>query len=353
MGRNPNPLMADRYAALTRALSSSNFVLWDTTNDAPVTEHEWHRRGGVRYRDRVALKDTATGNLVLSCTVQNIVQLHWRLRRSEIAQIGLEEGFHLNTTPDAWVRACTGKNWRPVITCHICKEEVSSTTIHNLLSGRRGCACRTRRAESAEHWRFRRAEIVSISRARNFHVLTSEVDWIAECRNQHWCPEIQCSACLTSVTSTSIHNILKGELGCGCSRKTEQLLFAWLSHAFSSMTVRRNHPGPERTRFDFFVTAPQFHFFVELDGEQHFWPCSYLFDAAACKRDVMKEDWALCSATPVIRLLQADVWNDRYDWRGWILSSARRAEQDGTARVYTPDTPEYRSTLSEYVRLRR
>ena len=53
----------------------------------------------------------------------------------------------------------------------------------------------------------------------------------------------------------------------------------------------------------------------------------------------------------VIRLLQKDVWGDRHDWKEWIIRSARTV-RTCSARILTPDAPEYRSSHSAYCELR-
>ena len=70
----------------------------------------------------------------------------------------------------------------------------------------------------------------------------------------------------------------------------------------------------------------------------------------ACKRDLLKEEWAIQQGLCVVRVLQEDVWDDRFDWQGWLIDSIASA-RTGEPRVFTPDAPEYRSSESGYVRL--
>ena len=91
---------------------------------------------------------------------------------------------------------------------------------------------------------------------------------------------------------------------------------------------------------------------LELDGAQHFWIAKRYYTDSGAARDRQKETWALQHGLCVIRVLQEDVWNDRHDWQGWILRSIEAARECGTARVFTPDAPEYRSDESAYVQER-
>ena len=90
---------------------------------------------------------------------------------------------------------------------------------------------------------------------------------------------------------------------------------------------------------------------VELDGPQHFWPASKWFSQESCERDKQKEEWAVTRGMCVVRVLQQEVWEDRYDWQGWISRSIAAA-RSGEARPMTPERPEYRSDESAYVQLR-
>lgn len=51
-----------------------------------------------------------------------------------------------------------------------------------------------------------------------------------------------------------------------------------------------------------------------------------------CGRDVAKEEWAIARSLCVMRVLREDVWNDRYDWQGWLSRSIE------TARSCEPPT---------------
>lgn len=54
----------------------------------------------------------------------------------------------------------------------------------------------------------------------------------------------------------------------------------------------------------------------------------------------------------MVRVLQEDVWADRFDWQGWLVAMVEAARHS-EPRVFTPEAPEYRSSESAYVRLRK
>ena len=89
---------------------------------------------------------------------------------------------------------------------------------------------------------------------------------------------------------------------------------------------------------------------VELDGPHHFW-VGHNYTPEGCERDLQKEKWAVKRGLCVVRVLQEDVWTDRYDWQGWLIDRFKTA-RSGEPRPLTPDAPEYHSKDSAYVQLR-
>ena len=76
-------------------------------------------------------------------------------------------------------------------------------------------------------------------------------------------------------------------------------------------------------------------------------PNAHCFDL--CERDLAKERWALGKGMSVVRVLQKDVWEDRFGWDQHILRSVGDLRKP---RVFTYDVPEYTSTQSVYVQMR-
>ena len=143
-------------------------------------------------------------------------------------------------------------------------------------------------------------------------------------------------------------------IGCGCTKKTERKLYEWLVQRFPTAAIHREYRGPHFkgwSHFDFHVAFPDFGVLIELDGDQHFWPHLTYFTHEGCARDLAKEEWAIGRGLCVVRVLQADVWLDRLDWRGFVVRSIEAARA-GPARVLTPDAPAYTSSESAYARLR-
>ena len=198
--------------------------------------------------------------------------------------------------------------------------------------------------------------MVELGKKRGFEVLTTEEEWAQECTGAHYCPRFKCMKCKVEVTSTCVISLQRGGgIGCACHNKTEKKLHEWLQNMFANARVTRQYPGPKidgQTHFDFhLIFQDGFEVLIELDGQQHFWKNERFYTEEGCKRDLAKEEWAIPKGMSVVRVLQKDVWDDLFNWQGWVARSIQKA-RIVTARPITPDAPEFRSSKSEYVRLR-
>ena len=280
----------------------------------------------------------------------------WRHRRSDVVQYGNERGFEVLTTEEEWADECQGNTYCPKLQCNKCGTVVTSSCINNLQQGQRiMCKCNPNHPD--HHWRHRRSDVVQYGNERGFEVLTTEEEWADECHGTRYCPKLQCNKCGTVVTSSCINNLQKGNnIGCSCRNKTEAKLGSWLEKKYPEATVNTQYRGPKtdcggQTHFDFHLKfSDGFEVLVELDGPQHF--CSHLkyYTGEGCERDLLKENWAIDDKrVSVVRVLQEDVWYDRYGWDKY-LSEKIEAARPGEPRVFTPAAPEYRSGL--YTELR-
>ena len=128
--------------------------------------------------------------------------------------------------------------------------------------------------------------------------------------------------------------------------KTEAKLRSWLKKKFLGATVNTPYRGPKtdrngQTHFDFHLTFPDgSEVLIELDGAQHFWSDQRFYTNEGCERDLLKEEWAIAKGLSVVRVLQEDVWGDKFDWQGWLTEKIKAA-RSGEPRVFTPNAPEY------------
>ena len=343
--------------------------------DIVTTHDEWFRNcKNIKYRPTVRCRQckeehsNATINQIQKegptcgrCNQQSYSHT-WYNRRLEFVELGKKLNFIVLTGDEEWCNNCTGAEWCPLIQCCKCKYIVDDQSIHLITKkGNKSIACRCR---TKHLWCFRREEIVVIGRERNFKVITTENEWKDQCYGCTWCPKLQCLTCNNIVNTTRLGDLQSGHsIGCNCRNKTEYKLHNWLLQVLPGVKINWGHyKGPTQkgntncTHFDFHLTFVNgFELIIELDGQQHFYESrrfvvknysEHFVDA--CKRDLMKEKWAIKKGLSVVRVLQEDVWNDRHDWQGWLIKSIADARID-EPQVYTPDAPEYRSSESSYV----
>jgi very-short-patch-repair endonuclease len=145
--------------------------------------------------------------------------------------------------------------------------------------------------------------------------------------------KIVCNTC-RNVFEQTPHNHLSGH-GCNiCVHKTQRLVFEFLNANF---TVRSEvtFPFTKRARFDFCIGKT----LIELDGPQHFrqiyvWKSPEKQFAA----DFTKTVLANREGYRVIRLLQEDVFCNRYNWRSTLLEALLDSStEDANVFLYLND----------------
>lgn len=103
-------------------------------------------------------------------------------------------------------------------------------------------------------------------------------------------------------------------IGCPfCVNKTEKLLADWLEQCDHNFIYQYKFPEFGKWSFDFYLE--DYFMIIELDGAQHFkqvanWTPPELTQA----KDVLKMKYCINNRTPVIRLLQEDVYNLNKDY---------------------------------------
>jgi very-short-patch-repair endonuclease len=137
-------------------------------------------------------------------------------------------------------------------------------------------------------------------------------------------------------------------------------LLHFLKESFDGATIiHGTFRGPKtefggQTHFDFHVTfSDGFEIIIELDGDQHFWRHNCFFSAEGCLRDLKKEIWANNNGLSVVRLLQTEVYSNKGDWKTLLRYNIDAARNNNKALVFTTSSPEYRSSESAYVQLRK
>jgi very-short-patch-repair endonuclease len=119
-----------------------------------------------------------------------------------------------------------------------------------------------------------------------------------------------------------LRNVTRGYWCSSCRNKTEKLLLIWLTETYPTLTIIpqakfkwcRNPSTGRQLLFDFFVV--ELGVIIELDGPQHF---ANVMNWGSYQdvqfRDIYKMSRAAEEGLTVIRILQNDVWLNKYDWK--------------------------------------
>jgi len=124
-----------------------------------------------------------------------------------------------------------------------------------------------------------------------------------------------CGECSNEIESI-LSNISKGQWCPKCINKTETKLYEKMIPLFPSIITQFKQDWSKNIRylpFDFCIPEP--NIIIELDGLQHFKQVSnWKSPEEQFERDKYKEKCANDNDYSTIRILQEDVFNDKYDW---------------------------------------
>ena len=154
---------------------------------------------------------------------------------------------------------------------------------------------------------------------------------------------ITCLVCSRDFPQTP-DNHLKGQ-GCPtCYNKTEKKVYDDLINHYPGLTFQFKAnwcKNPETDRyFPFDVCIEEKSMIIELDGIGHFedvknWKSSF---EERHERDIFKQTKANENGFRVIRLMQEDVWSDKYDWLTELLGNI---EDDTKQNIFMCKNNEY------------
>jgi len=133
-----------------------------------------------------------------------------------------------------------------------------------------------------------------------------------------------------------------------CTHKTESIVLQYLQQQNITCDAQFapdwlvNPKTGKRRKFDFAIH--NLHLIIELDGAQHFKQTSnWRHHTIQQESDIDKMFLALEHGYSVIRILQEDVFNNTWDWKGFILSNLEllKNQTDDQQIVYQPNTNKY------------
>ena len=165
------------------------------------------------------------------------------------------------------------------------------------------------------------------------------------------CEYVNCSTNMTIICEKhgefqqSYDNHWRGQ-GCPhCNTKTEFKLYEFLKIAHPKTVHQFKVEWCKKKRFlpyDFCI--PDLKIIIELDGAQHFKQVqNWMSPEETLENDHYKERCATDNEYNVIRLLQEDVWNDRYDWKAKLTSVIEDVKNDNQSInvIYICENDEY------------
>jgi very-short-patch-repair endonuclease len=149
--------------------------------------------------------------------------------------------------------------------------------------------------------------------------------------------------------SMLLNSVSNGQWCPGCYKKTEEMVKEVLVSNFPDtkrerylfMIVKKGKDEKIFGRFKFDFYIPSLKIAIEVDGRQHFEQVSNWTDPELTLfKDVYKMKLALINKITVIRILQEDVYYNRYDWMAELLIHIKKYEEPRV--IYLGDTNIYR-----------
>ena len=143
---------------------------------------------------------------------------------------------------------------------------------------------------------------------------------------------------------TIIYNVKTGCWCPFCNNKTETKLYKFLKDLFPSIIFQfRVDWCKNITYLPFDFCIPEYKIIIELDGPQHFQQISnWKSPQEQEKSDKFKETCANENGFSTIRILQSDVFNDKYDWGKELCGSIEELKKgDEISNIYLCKNDEY------------
>jgi very-short-patch-repair endonuclease len=147
--------------------------------------------------------------------------------------------------------------------------------------------------------------------------------------------------------NSPLYSVTNGGNWCGiCKNKTEEKLFRHVKSIFPNLIQQyrtewcKNPTSGRYFPFDFCLLDHKV--LVELDGPQHFVQVrNWIPPEEQYERDNFKQELANKNGFSVIRLLQEDVWKDKYDWINELKESILKCEEKAVQNIYMCKNDEY------------
>jgi very-short-patch-repair endonuclease len=159
--------------------------------------------------------------------------------------------------------------------------------------------------------------------------------------NKHW---INCNKCYQTFETRIGHVTFYNSIGCPyCLNKTEQMLFDKLVLYYPLLKRQYKKDWCKKINylpFDFVIEYLKI--IIELDGDQHFEQISnWLSPEKTQENDLYKMKCANENGFSVIRILQQDVYYNKYDWLDELMKNIEMLKADNVINIYMCKGNEY------------
>jgi very-short-patch-repair endonuclease len=156
--------------------------------------------------------------------------------------------------------------------------------------------------------------------------------------------KFDCDIC-NKIFETQLSDITKGIWCSFCVNKTEQILFDILKEKYS--LLKRQYKvdwckNKKHLPFDFVIEERKL--IIELDGKQHFEQIGkWLSPEETRKTDLYKMKCANENEFSIIRILQKDVYKNKYDWLNELTNNIEKITDEKTVQnIYMCKNNEYK-----------
>ena len=157
----------------------------------------------------------------------------------------------------------------------------------------------------------------------------------------------ECDLC-NKVFKSQLSGVTKGVWCSFCVNKTEQILFNKLKEIYITLERQyrvewcKNSKTNRFLPFDFVLEERKI--IIELDGKQHFEQIgNWLSPVETRKNDLYKMNCANENGYSIIRILQKDVYYNKYDWLSELINNIEKITNEKIVQnIYMCKNNEYK-----------
>lgn len=243
-------------------------------------------------------------------------------------------------TLQEWESTVTGNAFKIKVRCLGCKY-VTDVVIRNF-HVRKGAKCF---CTGAVEWKSRHGHLqfLKIVETTSFELLNGLAEfqnWKRAKITNHSKVSLRCRVCSAVNDRVEVNAFSRNRSAlCACSRKTQRMVFDFIADLVANQPgvccaneyVIGTWPSGRPMCTDIAIVANDNPCLcIEIDGAQHFRTnTGFKCDSAAIRqRDYDKEICCIKRGIPMLRLVQEDVWDKKFDWKKTITMFVKKSLQN-------------------------